>query len=643
MMKKQQFTDTVETWQKIMVLFTAHVQKTFVFVCMLTIGLMQSSFAQTNVVGYFPTYENFPNLINSIDLAKLTHLNIAFANPDGSGAIVVDGASNSAVTTVVNAAHAKNVKVLLSIGGAGAPGSNYHAAFSSSSSMTNFVNSCLNYATTYNLDGIDVDIEGDVLDGNQVTATQYQNFVTQLAAALHAKNKIMTSALANWFGDQVTNAAVAQFDFINLMAYDAAIPGTGDQPGPHASYQFAVDTYNYWHNKGVPGSKINIGVPFYGYGWGTYAGDPGGDSFASIVAKYPGAENSDQVGSGANAEYYNGIPTIKQKTAFAMQNGGGIMIWEISQDATGSKSLLTAINQVIVANSNPVPDNLAKGKSVTVSSTEVNTTVSTSASNATDGNYATRWSSAFADPQWITVDLGANYSVNRVKLSWEAAYATTYQIQISSDNSNWSTLKSVTGNATTTNDQTGLSGTGRYVRIYGTSRATVYGYSLYEIEVYGSAVESPYNGTAAAIPGTIEAENYDLGGEGLAYHDADAVNQGGAYRTDGVDVEACTDTGGGYDVGYIATGEWLKYTTNVTAAGNYDVSMRVAATAAGSMFHVTLDGTNITGTVNVPNTGGWQTWQTVTVKNVALTAGQKIMEIFMDAGPFNLNYVSFQP
>jgi len=628
-MKKQRFTDML--------------QKPLWWFCMLLLGSVQTSMAQTSVVGYFPTWQNFPNLINSVDLTKLTHVNIAFANPNASGVLVVDGASNASVTTVVNASHAKNVKVLMSIGGAGAPGNNYRTALSNSTNMTNFVNSCVNYAVTYNLDGIDVDIEGDVLNGGQVTAAQYQSFVTQLATGLHARNKIMTAALADWFGNNVTNAAAAQFDFINIMTYDGALPGTGDAAGPHASYQFMLSSYNYWRTtKGVPASKLNIGLPFYGYGWGSYAGAQGNDSYAAIVAKYPGAENVDQIGSGGNAVYYNGIPTIKQKTAYAIQNGSGVMIWEMSQDASGSKSLLTAINQVITANSNPVPDNLAKGKTVTVSSTEASTTTSTVASNATDGSYSTRWSSLFADPQWVAVDLGGNYAVNRVKITWEAAYASAYQIQFSSNGSDWTTVKSVTGNATTTNDQTGLSGTARYVRIYGTSRVTTYGYSIYELEVYGSAVQSPYNGTVATIPGTIQAENYDLGGEGLAYHDTETTNQGGAYRTDGVDVQATTDAGAGYNVGYIAAGEWLEYTTNVTAAGNYDISMRVAAIATGSTFHIEADGSNITGMVAVPNTGDWQAWQTVTLKNVALSAGQKILKISMDGGSFNLNYVTFQ-
>ncbi|MDB5272654.1 MAG: carbohydrate-binding protein, partial [Chitinophagaceae bacterium] len=145
------------------------------------------------------------------------------------------------------------------------------------------------------------------------------------------------------------------------------------------------------------------------------------------------------------------------------------------------------------------------------------------------------------------------------------------------------------------------------------------------------------------LPGKIEAENFDLGGEGLAYHDSEAANQGGAYRTtEGVDVQATTDTGAGYNVGYITAGEWLKYMVNATAAGNYDIAVRIATTAAGSTLHIELDGTNITGTINVPNTGAWQTWQTVTLKNIALTAGAKTMKVSMDAGSFNLNYITVQ-
>ena len=105
-----------------------------------------------------------------------------------------------------------------------------------------------------------------------------------------------------------------------------------------------------------------------------------------------------------------------------------------------------------------------------------------------DGNTtSSRWASAYSGNQWIRVDLGANYNINRVKLTWEAAYATAYQIQISTNGNNWTTLRSVTGNNALINDQTGLTGLGRYVRIYGTQKTLPqWGFSLFELEVYGN-------------------------------------------------------------------------------------------------------------------------------------------------------------
>lgn len=130
--------------------------------------------------------------------------------------------------------------------------------------------------------------------------------------------------------------------------------------------------------------------------------------------------------------------------------------------------------------------NIALGKTVTVSSTESSTT-SLIGANAVDGNSTTRWASvAGTDPQWITVDLGNTYSISEVKINWEAAYGKNFLVQVSADNSTWTTLKDVQGNAALSNDYTGLSGTGRYVRIYGTARGTTYGYSIYELEVYGT-------------------------------------------------------------------------------------------------------------------------------------------------------------
>lgn len=116
------------------------------------------------------------------------------------------------------------------------------------------------------------------------------------------------------------------------------------------------------------------------------------------------------------------------------------------------------------------------------------------ASNAVDGSSTTRWSSAFSDPQWLTVDLGAPAEIKKVRLNWESAYAKEYAIEVSNDDSDWTTVKSVTDGDGGI-DEFDVSATGRYVRMRGTRRATPYGYSLWELEVYGKAGLLP--GTAA--------------------------------------------------------------------------------------------------------------------------------------------------
>jgi beta-glucanase (GH16 family) len=125
---------------------------------------------------------------------------------------------------------------------------------------------------------------------------------------------------------------------------------------------------------------------------------------------------------------------------------------------------------------------LSQGHPTTASSAE---NASFAAANATDGNTGTRWSSGFSDPQWLQVDLGATHSISRAVLNWEAAYATAFQIQTSTDGSTWTTVYSTTSGAGGVQDLT-VSGSGRYVRMNGTARATQYGYSLWEFQVYGS-------------------------------------------------------------------------------------------------------------------------------------------------------------
>jgi uncharacterized protein YndB with AHSA1/START domain len=137
---------------------------------------------------------------------------------------------------------------------------------------------------------------------------------------------------------------------------------------------------------------------------------------------------------------------------------------------------------------------LSQGRPATASSTE---NAGTPASAAVDGNTGTRWSSAFSDPQWLQVDLGASATVSQVVLNWEAAFARAFQIQVSDNGTSWTTIFSTTtgtGGTQTLN----VSGTGRFVRMNGTARATVYGYSLWEFQVFGSFIATGGCGTANA-------------------------------------------------------------------------------------------------------------------------------------------------
>ena len=146
----------------------------------------------------------------------------------------------------------------------------------------------------------------------------------------------------------------------------------------------------------------------------------------------------------------------------------------------------------------------------------------------------------------------------------------------------------------------------------------------------GTSGSTPYTGTPVPLPGRVEAENFDHGGANVAYRDNTAGNSGGEYRQTDVDIAIAADTGAGYTLGWMGAGEWLNYTVNVAAAGSYVVRARVAAAGAGGVFHVETNGTDRTGPMTIPNTGGWQNWTTITAA-ATLPAGQQVLRIVLDA------------
>jgi chitinase len=313
-----------------------------------------SAVAQFRVVAYLPTWVSPATAIAQVDLNKLTHLNIAFSNPgDNTGAVLTpaDGLTTAQITTIVNACHAKNVKVFMSIGGSTTTtiAGYYQAILGNAAQQTIFVTTLRDFVSNHHLDGIDVDIEGDVLDGTHVTDVEYESFVTALADTLHNHGKLVSAALATWFDNFVTNTAASRFDWVNVMSYDAY--GTWTGPGPHSPYSLATDDFYTWNvDKAVPASQLNIGMPFYGYGWGSYV-TTDEMAYCDIVNTYTGAENTDSVGSSASGNMisYNGLPTIIQKTKYALAHAGGVMIWQITEDCASSdhRSLLRAIDSLV--------------------------------------------------------------------------------------------------------------------------------------------------------------------------------------------------------------------------------------------------------------------------------------------------------
>jgi len=162
------------------------------------------------------------------------------------------------------------------------------------------------------------------------------------------------------------------------------------------------------------------------------------------------------------------------------------------------------------------------------------------------------------------------------------------------------------------------------------------------VRVY-SLEQAPYSGTPAAIPGTIEAEDFDIGYYNEAYYDLDITNSGGAYRGSGVDMEPCSE--GGFNIGYIRPGEWTEYTVDVQQAGEYTLEARVASDTSGGTFRLEFDGADATGNITAPGTGGWQNWTTVTAP-VTLEAGEQVMRFQNTGGngaEYNLNYFRFVP
>jgi chitinase len=284
-----------------------------------------AAWAQVKVVGYFPTWQGS---VTNIQYDKLTHINYSFLWPSSTGGLTSLSTGNAnKLNQLVSLAHESNVKVLIAVGGwNNGNDSDFEVFAANQTYRTNFTVNVLNFIEQYDLDGVDIDWE---YPDPGTSANNFALLMKELHDTLNPKGYLLTAAVVGngTTGGGVKDEVFGYVDFLNIMAYDNSAESN------HSTYSFATQCLTYWKNRGLAKEKCILGVPFY-------ARTPNYRSFSSISAmdldEAPYVDEFD-------GYLYNGIFTMEDKTYYAGQNAGGIMIWELSQDRNDDLSLLTTI------------------------------------------------------------------------------------------------------------------------------------------------------------------------------------------------------------------------------------------------------------------------------------------------------------
>ncbi|MFL9839964.1 glycosyl hydrolase family 18 protein [Sphingomonas sp. ST-64] len=300
---------------------------------------------QPVMVGYIAAFKGIDPTIARVRLADYTHFNIAFANPDADGAFERDGqltcmpAPLGAKTHVaelhaqVGRLRANGAKVLVSIGGGVIPScSGDWSALLAADRRDATVAALVALSDTLGLDGIDVDLEGELLTAID-RAGDYTPFIAALSRAMQARGKLLTCATASYDGGMIPVASIRYFDLVNVMSYDAIGPSWGPAGAEHAPLAMARRDLALWLERGVAPERLVLGVPFYGYGFNGVAANW---SYRDLLAAYPEAAKRDRIGTpcaGCRYITYNGPATIEAKARLARRQAGGVMVWEVSQDS----------------------------------------------------------------------------------------------------------------------------------------------------------------------------------------------------------------------------------------------------------------------------------------------------------------------
>ena len=270
------------------------------------------------VVAYLPNYSgSYGDWARKIDFRKMTHLNLAFATPNGNNDWSM-GASDADVKALVDAAHAAGVKVLASLGGGGGD-QQVIARYRDANNIDALVAKLDTFVSAQNFDGADVDIE----DGGNLGAN-YSAFVSKTIAKLHPEGKLVTAAVAQYLQDSMADSTLHSFDFVNIMIY--------------TNYNDSVNALNYYtQNKGVPKNMVTLGAGFFGTD-----NNSNEYSYADIMRADGNAWSKDVANVNGQTVHYTGMASMKQLAQYS-KGFGGIMFWELSEDVTDSHSLWKVI------------------------------------------------------------------------------------------------------------------------------------------------------------------------------------------------------------------------------------------------------------------------------------------------------------
>ncbi len=292
-------------------------------------------FCGKKMIGYVAKWNGTP----IVDYKNMTHAFFSFLKPTTKGGLWKFSATEErALFHFLRDTPKNNCKrfISLSDGGDGV----FSIMASDSAARKSFIANVIAFCKEKDFDGIDLDWERM---NNETKKKNYTKIMKELRIAVNkvGLQLVATVSFGNYWCQWIENEALQQADWIQVMAYDQTGTWSGSAFGNHASFEHFLQAETYWVKRGFSRNKMVMGLPFYGY---KFKDKNGGQAkalrYSEIVAAFPNIDaDSDQTPK-EHYCFFNGPEIIKKKTNYALENGfAGVMVWEMSQDSKGDKSL----------------------------------------------------------------------------------------------------------------------------------------------------------------------------------------------------------------------------------------------------------------------------------------------------------------